>query len=88
MKGPQQSSICLWKKSITQLAFEKLETSINVLAFMIMESHGDRRDNSRVEVIATSSSMQMLLIVLEGFHDSNTSVTYSYEHPLEYETQK
>ena len=68
MKGPQQSSICLWKKSITQLAFEKLETLINVLAFMIMESHGDRRDNSRVEAIA-------IINYVRGFHDSNASVT-------------
>ena len=55
---------------------------------MIMKSYDERWYNSRVEVIVTSRNIEMLSIVLKGFHDSNTSVNYFYECPLEYETSK
>ena len=76
------------KRSFAQLEFEQVQTPINLFDFMIMKSYGKRWDNSRIEVIATSSNIETWLIVLEGFHDSNESVTYSYECPLENETSK
>ena len=71
-----------------QLTFQKPETTIDALSFIIMKIYGERWDTIHVEIIATSSNAGTLLIALEEFYDSNSIVTYSYEHLLENDIPK